>query len=62
MSEEITMKQAEDRTQEALDEACEPFRVGTLEYPAGRVLRAIDPIAFREVLWEQAHADDWEVV
>ncbi|HEX7246394.1 MAG TPA: hypothetical protein VF245_12615 [Solirubrobacterales bacterium] len=62
MTEQITMEEAEDRTQESLDETCEPFKVGTLEYPAGRVLREIDPIAFREVLWGQANADDWEVV
>lgn len=35
-----------------LDECYEPFRIGNLEYQPSRVLRAIDPIAFRCGLME----------
>ena len=35
-------------TEEMIDECCESFKIGNLEYPAGRVLREIDPACFRQ--------------
>ena len=46
--EDFTDDQMEDRYQDFLAEVYSEFEVGELTYPAGRVLREIDYIAFRE--------------
>lgn len=43
----VTWEDLEDQWEAALDETCEPFKIGSMEYSAGRVLREIDPIAFQ---------------
>lgn len=54
--EEIYEWELENRTEETLDELYPMFQVGYLSYGAGRVLREIDPIAFRECVLEDIDA------
>lgn len=44
---EVYAIRVEEHTRDMLDECFEPFKIGSLEYPAGRALEAIDPVAFR---------------
>ena len=48
----------ENEAEEMLNETCEPFKIGSLEYPAGSVLREIDPVAFREIVLEYMEEND----
>lgn len=64
--EEIYEWEMENRTEETLDELYPMFQVGYLSYEAGRVLREIDPIAFRECvlgeinsLMQDGELDEW---
>lgn len=52
---ELYYHDLESRTEETLDECYPMFKVGYLEYEAGRVLREIDPIAFNECVQEEIH-------
>lgn len=55
---ELTWNEAYERFDEYLSETCEPFRVGNLEYDPARVLREIDPIAYRVTFSEWADSED----
>ena len=44
----LTRADAESMHDEALDEAHGPVRIGALEYQPSRVLREVDPVAYRE--------------
>ena len=44
----LTRADAESLHDEALDEAHGPVRIGALEYQPSRVLREVDPVAYRE--------------
>lgn len=64
--EELYEWELENRTEETLDELYPMFQVGYLSYEAGRVLREIDPIAFRECvlgeidsLMRDGELDEW---
>ena len=55
-------KEAEDAFDEMLDECCEPFRIGYLEYSPSQVLREVDPIVYRYSVNEFVYsepADRW---
>lgn len=45
--ETFTHDEMEDRYEEWLDEICDEVRIGAMTYAPGRVLREVDPIAFR---------------
>ena len=47
---EKSYEEWEEIVEEMLNETCEPLKIGILEYPAGSVLKEIDPIAFREIV------------
>lgn len=47
MGEITTWEQADEAWDEYLDEIADEFRVGDLTYQPSRVLRAVDPIAYR---------------
>lgn len=47
-----TWKEAEEAYDDMLDEVSGPVRIGILEYSASRVLREVDPIAYRVGLHE----------
>jgi len=64
--EELYDWEMENRTEQTLDELYPMFQVGYLSYEAGRVLREIDPIAFRECVLEKINSmmedgelDEW---
>lgn len=61
--EEIYAWEMENRTEAMLDECYEPVVIVGLTYEAGRVLREIDPIAFRECVMDEINAqmDDGEI-
>ena len=42
-----TWKEAEEAYDDMLDEVSGPVRIGSLEFSASRVLREVDPIAYR---------------
>ena len=46
----LTYEQVEDYVEESLNENVEPLKVGYLEVPAGKAVRAADPIAFSEIV------------
>lgn len=43
----MTWDEAYERYDDMLNEISGPVRIGTLEYDAARVLREVDPIAYR---------------
>ena len=45
-----TYEEWENLVENELNNNYESFKIGNLEYPAGSVLREIDPIAFREIV------------
>ena len=47
-----TWKEAEEAYDDMLDEVSGPVRIGSLEFSASRVLREMDPIAYRVGLHE----------
>ena len=53
----------EDRFAEELDDCCEPVEVCGFMFDAGRALRDLDPIAFREsfLAWIDAQQRDGEL-
>lgn len=64
--EELYYHELEGRTEETLDECYEPLTVGYMTFDAGRVVREMDPIAFRECVMEEVNAqmndgelDEW---
>jgi len=44
----LSWDEVEDMTEEVINETSDLIHIGDLEYEPGRVLRKIDPIAFRE--------------
>ena len=48
----------ENEAEEMLNETYESLKIGSLEYPAGSVLREIDPVAFREIVLEYMEEND----
>jgi len=55
---DLTWEEAYERFDEYLSEICEPFRVGYLEYDPARVLREVDPIAYRTAFHDWADSED----
>jgi hypothetical protein len=53
---EVWYGDAESITEDMLDEVCETVAIGNLSYDPGRVLREIDPVAFRETVLEQVNS------
>ena len=45
-----TYEEWENEVESDLNDNCESLKIGSLEYPAGSVLREIDPIAFRQIV------------
>lgn len=45
-----TYEEWENETEEMINDTCEPLKIGILEYPAGSVLKEIDPIAFTQIV------------
>ena len=48
----------ENLVENELNDNCESLKIGSLEYPAGSVLREIDPVAFREIVLEYMEEND----
>lgn len=61
--EEIYEREMEDRTEETLNDCYEPLTVGYMTFEAGRVVRELDPIAFRQCVLEEVSSlmDDGEL-
>ena len=48
----------ENLVENELNDNCESLKIGSLEYPAGSVLREIDPVAYREIVLEYMEEND----
>lgn len=61
--EEIYYWEMENRAEETLDDCYEPLVVGYMTFEAGRVVRQVDPIAFRQCVLEEVDSlmDDGEL-
>lgn len=57
---EKSYEEWENETEEYLNEIYSPLKIGILEYPSGSVLREIDPIAFRKIVFEYMEENDNE--
>ena len=47
---EKSYEEWENFVENELNDNCESLKIGSLEYPAGSVLKEIDPIAFRQIV------------
>jgi hypothetical protein len=57
----LPTSECEEMFHETLDECVEPFKFGQCSYDASQVLKAIDPIAYREewlTYWDNILSDD----
>ena len=55
-----TYEEWENEVESDLNDNCESLKIGSLEYLAGSTLREIDPIAFREIVFEYMEENDNE--